>query len=90
MRSVDDARRLVDEILERWQSEGRTACGSLEPVETDAGWVIGFQSREYLDGRLEAALAGNAPFYVARDGADAPHQLSATRSIDEQVRELES
>ena len=75
MRDSDYAQRLVQTIVDGWARESGVWCLAGSAIDEGDRWVVGFQSRASLvDGDLGAALTGNAPFAVPKDGS-APYQL---------------
>ena len=68
--SLDHARRIALILLESVEVlDGDDAVLVGDPIEFDQGWVFSYDSRRYVEsGDLSAALAGNAPIAVLRDG----------------------
>ena len=73
--SAEQAQQSVQRILDGWARDGGVSCLAQAAIDEGDRWVVGFQSRAFVvDGDLGAALAGNAPFAVPKDGS-APYQL---------------
>ncbi|UCZ59006.1 YrhB domain-containing protein [Mycolicibacterium phocaicum] len=59
-----------------------------EPVDYESWWVQGYQSRAFVeDGDENAALAGNGPIVVPKDGS-APFQLSSALPAAVQMKRI--
>lgn len=59
-----------------------------EPVDYEFWWVQGYQSRAFVeDGDENAALAGNGPIVVPKDGS-APFQLSSALPTGVQMERI--
>ena len=59
----------------------------LETREIDQGWIVFYNSREYVEcGDLSAALAGNGPIFVSGEGE--LHHLPSAMSWEEAVKKM--
>lgn len=84
-----EATEILRRLLTEWEKEtGRALLPVGEPVDCGTHWVQGYQGRAYvLEGDIGAALAGNGPVAIPKDGS-APFVLSPTEPVEDQMRRL--
>jgi len=83
------AQAVVRRILAEREAEGGTPCVLYgEPKDYGDWWVQGYQSRAFVeDGEENAALAGNGPIVVPKDGSE-PFALSSALPAAVQMEQL--
>jgi hypothetical protein len=83
------ATEVLEALLASWEKENGLACLPVgEPVEYGPYWVQGYQGRAFvLEGDVSAALAGNGPVAIPKDGSE-PLVLSPTEPVEIQMRRL--
>lgn len=79
------ARRLLADAMEH----GGVACVLVgDPEDYGRWWVQAFQSQALIeDGDEDAALAGNGPIVIPKDGST-PFRLSSAEPAHEQMKRL--
>lgn len=83
------ARQVVLQLLADKEAAGSVPCVLVGEIK-DYGdwWVQAYQSRALIvDGDEDAALAGNGPIVVPKDGSE-PFALSSAEPADEQMKRL--
>lgn len=86
MDAAEAVRIAAAHFAERFQ-EIRTGEWVLtKPVEHPSAWVVGYQSRSYLEtGSATHALAGNRPLVIPKSG-EAPWEAWSGEPVDSQNR----
>lgn len=86
---AEGARRIVLSVLAEWEAAGGIPCVPVgDPVDHGDWWVQGYQSRAFVEGGdVDAALAGNGPIAVPKDGRP-PFALSAASPAADQLGRL--
>lgn len=71
----------------RWPQKPEMVIAHVE--ERELGWVVYYNSRRYLEsGDDRAALAGNAPYFVARDDGSV-WETGTAAPVEDYVRAAE-
>lgn len=84
-----EAQRIARRLLADAEEHGGVSCVLVgHPLDYGRWWVQAFQSRALIeDGDEDAALAGNGPIVIPKDGST-PFRLSSAEPAGEQMRRL--
>lgn len=83
------AQRIASRLLTDAEEHGGVSCVLVgDPADYGRWWVQGYQSRALIeDGDEDAALAGNGPIVIPKNGS-APFRLSSAEPAHEQMKRL--
>ncbi|NYF15252.1 hypothetical protein HDC37_000064 [Microbacterium sp. AK009] len=84
-----EAQCIAGRMLADTEEAGGVSCVLVgDPEDYGRWWVQAFQSRGLIeDGDEDAALAGNGPIVVPKDGST-PYRLSSAHPAREQMKRL--